>query len=159
MRLSTTSLLSKESTQSHLAEVWQQAPVTTASGGVTALAVAVGVRSCVGSQLESKADVIRAKLERIQLCQDPLAEFAFIRESLGVSRVPHILRERGHQILEEAVAPRAFDDVGRLFPGFTQDNTEQASPSSQELDARGLPTLRASRTWEHEWQRNCGYEH
>ena len=34
--------------------------------------------------------------ERVQLCQDPQTEFAFLRESLGVGRINHILRVHGH---------------------------------------------------------------
>ena len=44
----------------------------------------------------SKADVIRAMHERVQLCQDPQTECALLRESLGVSRFNHILRVHGH---------------------------------------------------------------
>ena len=43
-------------------------------------------------QLLSKADVIRAMHERVQLCQDKQTEFALLRESLEVSRINHILR-------------------------------------------------------------------
>ena len=56
-------------------------------------------RQFIADQLLAKADVIRAVHERVQLCQDPQTEFALLRESLGVSRINHILRVHGHTIL------------------------------------------------------------
>ena len=55
--------------------------------------------------------------------------FALLRESLGVSRI----RAHGHTILyEEEEAANTFHEVGqrsleRLFPGFTEDSSEQAA--------------------------------
>ena len=77
------------------------AKVSTAADGSTTLGVAVGSQQFVTDQLSAKADVIRAMHERVQLCQDPQTEFALFRESLGVSRMNHILRLHGHTILEE----------------------------------------------------------
>ena len=73
--------------------------------------------------------------ERVQLCQDPQTEFALLLESLGVSRVNHILRVHGHKILEEQRAAAVYDEMGqrsleRLFPGLTEDSTTQATPSA-----------------------------
>ena len=65
------------------------------TGGIT-LGVAVGSRQFITDQLLSKADVIRAMHERVQHCQEPQTKFAFLRESLGVSRINHILRVHGH---------------------------------------------------------------
>ena len=57
------------------------------------------------------------------------------RESLGVSRINHILRVHVHTILQEKRAAEIFDEVGqrsleRLFPGFTEDRSEQATHSA-----------------------------
>ena len=73
--------------------------------------------------------------ERVQLCQDPQTEFSVLRESLGVSRVNHILRVHGHTILQEKRAAEINGGVGqrsseRLFPGFTEDSSEQAPLSA-----------------------------
>ena len=66
--------------------------------------------------------------ERVQLCQDPQTEFDILRQSLGVSRINHILRAHGHTILQEQRAAEIFAEVGqrsleRLFPAFTEDGT------------------------------------
>ena len=96
------------------------------------LGVAVGSQQFVPDQFLSKADVIRTMHERLQLCQDPQTVFALLRESLGVSRVNHMLRVHGHTILEEQSADGAYDEIGqrsleRLFPGLTEDSTTQAT--------------------------------
>ena len=77
------------------------AKVPTVSAGSTTLGVAVGPRQFIVDQLFAKADVIRATHERVQLCQDPQTEFALLRESLGVSRINHILPEHSHTILQD----------------------------------------------------------
>ena len=66
------------------------------SGSIT-LGVAIASQQCITDQLLSKADVVPARHERVQLCQDPQTEFAFFLESLGDSRVNHILRVHGHK--------------------------------------------------------------
>ena len=71
----------------------------------------------------------------VQLFQDPQAEFAFLRERLGVSRINNTLRVHGHTILQKRQAAEIFDEVGhrsleRLFRGFTKDSLEQASLSA-----------------------------
>ena len=63
----------------------------------------MGPHQSFADQLLAEADVIRAMHERVQLCQDPQIEFALLRESLGVSRINHILRV-GHTILQEKEA-------------------------------------------------------
>ena len=80
--------------------------------GSTTLGVAVGPRQFIVDQLLDQADVIRAMHERVQLCQDPQTEFAFLRESLGVSR-KHILRVHGHTIQQERQAAEIFDEAGQ----------------------------------------------
>ena len=86
----------------------------------------------VAAQLDARAHDIRAMHEQVQLSQDPQTEFALICESLGVSRVNHILRVHGREILEDCGAAKTFDDVGlasleRLFRSFTEEYAEQAS--------------------------------
>ena len=73
--------------------------------------------------------------ERVQLCRDPQTEFALLRESLGVSRINHILRVHGHTILQEQRAAEINDEVvqrslERLFPGLTEDSMTQATLSA-----------------------------
>ena len=107
------------------------ASVSTAAAGNNTLGVAVGPRQFFAEQLLAKADVIRAMHQRVQLCQDPQTEFVLLRESLGVSRINHILGVHGHTVLQERRA-EIFDEVGRrslerLFPGFTEDSMEQAT--------------------------------
>ena len=100
--------------------------VSTVTAGSITLGISVGPRQFFGDQLLGKADVIRAMHERVQFYKDPQTEFAFLRESLGVSRINHILRVHGHTILQEQRAAEVCDEVGqrsleRLFPGFTED--------------------------------------
>ena len=110
------------------------AKVSTVTAGSITLEVAVGPRQFIADQLLAKADVLRAMHERVQLCQDPQTEFTLLRESLGASRINHILRVHNHTILQEQRA-EIFDEVGqrsleRLFPGFTEDSMLQATLSS-----------------------------
>ena len=89
------------------------------------LGVAVRPRRCIADQLLAKADVV-------QLCQDPQTEFAFIRESLGVSGVNHIFRAHGYTVLTEKTAPKAFDEawmgwLESFFPAFTEVSAQQAT--------------------------------
>ena len=103
--------------------------------GVDTLGVAVGPRQFIADQLLAKADMICAVHERVHLSQDPQTEFAILRESLGVSRINHILKVHGHTILQERRPTEIFDIVGqrsfeRLFTGFTEDNLEQATLSA-----------------------------
>ena len=96
---------------------WKLASVSTAVHGNITLGVAVGnACSCV---------------------QDAQTEFALLRESLGVSRINHILRVHGHTILHDGQAAAIFDEVGqrsleRLFPGFTEDSSTQAALSASQ---------------------------
>ena len=84
-----------------IGDVWSLAKTSAVTDGSITLGVAVGSRQFITDQLLSKAGVIRAMHERVKLCQDPQTEFALLRESLGVSRINHILRVHGHTILEE----------------------------------------------------------
>ena len=74
--------------------------------------------------------------ERVQLCQDPQTEFALRCESLRVSRITRILGVHGHTILQEQEAAQIFDvgqrSLQRLFPGFTEDSSEQATLSASQ---------------------------
>ena len=115
-------------------DVRKLATVSTVTVGSTTLGVAVGPRQFIADQLLAKADVIRATHERVQLCHGPHTEFALLRESLGVSRINHILRVHGHTILHKKRAAEIYDEVGqmsleRLFPGFTEDSSVQATLS------------------------------
>ena len=90
--------------------------------------------------------------ERVQQCREPLTDFAFLHESLGVRRTNHILRVQGHTILQEQRATNIYDEVGqrsleRLFPGFTEDSMTQATPRLESV-ARERETLRLQHTWE-----------
>ena len=81
-------------------------------GSIT-LGIAVGSRQFIADQLLSKADVIRATHDRVQLCEDLQTEFALLRESLGVSRIIHILRVHDHTVLEEESAAAVHDEIGQ----------------------------------------------
>ena len=73
-------------------DVQIMAKVSTVTAGSITLGVADGPRQYIADQLLVKADVIRAMHERVQLCQDPQTGCALLRDSLGVSRLNHILR-------------------------------------------------------------------
>ena len=116
-------------------DVQNLAKVSTATAESITLVVAVGPRQFNADQLSAKTDVICAMHERVQLCQDPQMEFALLQESLGVSRINHILRVHGHTILQEQRAADFHDEVGqrsleRLLPGFTEGGTTQATLSA-----------------------------
>ena len=111
-----------------IGDVRSLAGASTVTAGSITLGVAVRSRQSIADQLLSKADVIRAMHERVQLCQDPQTEFALLRESLGV-------RGLGHTILEEQRAAAVYDEIGqrsleRLFPGLTEDSMTQATLSA-----------------------------
>ena len=103
-------------------DVRLHASVSTVAGGSTTLGVAVGPRQFIADQVLAKADVIRAVHGPVQLCQDPQTEFALLRESLGVSRINHILHLHGHTVLQKKRAAEIYDEVG-----FTEDSSEQAT--------------------------------
>ena len=116
-------------------DVRSLATTSAVTNGSITLRVAVGSRQFVTDYLLSMADVIRAMHERVQLCQHPQTEFALLRESLGVSRINHILRVHGHTILEEQKVAAVHDKIGqrsleRLFPGLTEDSMTQATLSA-----------------------------
>ena len=94
----------------------------------------MGPRRCVADQLLAKVDVIRGMRERVQPCQDPETEFAFLRESLaesitssGCMATPFSLRKRRPNILTKL--DRGSLEV--LFPGFTEDGAQQAGIACQ----------------------------
>ena len=112
-------------------DVQNMAKVSTVTAGITP-GVAVGPH--IADQFLAKADVIRAVHERVQLCQDPQTGL-LLRQSLGASRINHILRVQGHIILQEQRAAEIYDEVGqrsleRLFPGLTEDSMTQATLSA-----------------------------
>ena len=108
------------------------AAVSLASVGTLTLGVVTGPATAVADQLLQKTKVVQAMHERVQLCQDAQTEFVLARQSLGVSRVNHILRVHGHAAVVSSSAGQAFDEVTqasleRLFPGVTQEGHEQSS--------------------------------
>ena len=83
-------------------------------------------RQTVPTEIPVGGDYLRAQPA------DPQTEFALLRESLGVSRINHILRVHGHTILQEQRAAEIYDEVGqpsleRLFSGFTEDSLTQTT--------------------------------
>ena len=65
-------------------------------------------------------------------------EFALPRQSLGVSRINHILRVHGYAILQEQRAAEINDEVGqrsleRRFPDFTEDSTATLSADQSRI--------------------------
>ena len=96
------------------------------------LGLAVGPRQCVADQFQGEADVIRAVIERVQLCHDPPTQFAVIPRMFGRQQgEPHLSSARAHNPRRA----RTFDEVERgslerLFPRFTEDSQEQATLSA-----------------------------
>ena len=115
------------------------------------LRVAVGSRQFIADQLLSKVDIIRAMHERVQLFQGPQTELALLRESLGVSRINHILRVHGHTILEGQSAAEVYDEIGQLslellFPGPRIGQHDTSNP--QRRGSKELETSLILHTWE-----------
>ena len=113
-------------------EVRLLASASTVAAGSNTLRVAMGPRQVIADQLLAKADVTRAMRERVQPCQDARTDLALLRESLGVSRINHLLRVHGHTMLQVKRAAEICGGVGhrsleRLFPGFTEDSSETAT--------------------------------
>jgi hypothetical protein len=86
--------------------------------------------------MQQKIQVVKAMYERTQVCADPQTEFILARQSLGVSRVNHILRVHGSRLSDEGSTTRSFDELGqatldRLFPGITPAGHIQASWSTR----------------------------
>ena len=118
-----------------IGDVRSLAKTSAVKEGSITLGVAVGSRRFITDQLPSKADVIRAMHECVQLCLDPQTEFVLLRESLGASRINHILRVHGHTILEEQSAAAANDEIWqrsleRFFLDLPEDSMTQATLSA-----------------------------
>ena len=123
------------------------------------LGIAVGPRRCLTDQLLAEADIIWALHERLQVCHDPQTQCALFRESLGVSRINHILRVHGHTILKtsDEVGQRSLE---RLFPGFIEDSSEQAAISARQSGIgykRSVDVASSQHTWEPFWQPNRAF--
>ena len=120
-----------------IVDVQNTAKVSTVTAGRITLGVAVETRQYMADQLFAKADVIRAMRERVHLCQDPQTEFALLYESLGVSRINHILRVHGHTINEPLKFMMRVDSdllrgsswVSRKIARY-RPHSAQASPES-----------------------------
>ena len=70
-------------------------------------------------------------LRRLPLCQDAQVELVLQRTCLGASKVNHLLRASGAELVAEGEALQAFDKgqeegLRRLVPGLTEDGAEQA---------------------------------
>jgi hypothetical protein len=124
--------LDNHSSEWRLEEVRQLAAVSTADQGSVTLGIATGPDECVLEQLRQKTRVVKAMHERVQVCADPQTELVLAGDSLGVSRVNHIMRVHGARLAESGEALNAFDTLGkdaldRLFPGLTVESHAQAS--------------------------------
>ena len=138
-----------------IGDVRSLAETSAVTAGSITLGVAVGSRQFITDQLQSKADVVRAMHERVWLCQDSQTEFALPRESLGASRVNHILRVHGHKQRAAVV----YDEIGqrsleRLFPGLTEDSTTQATLTAGQSGIGFKETSPLLHTWELSLQSN-----
>ena len=94
--------------------------------------------------------------ERVPLCQDPQTEFAILRESMGVSRINHILRVHGHTILQEQ---RAAENLRRGWAAASRTALPRSSrrtvrgkrhsvQASPESGTKERETTRLLHTWE-----------
>ena len=72
-------------------------------------------------------DVCLGHARTCSALQDPQRDFAFLREKLWVSRINPIFRVHGHAIPTEETAVKTPDEVGQVFPGFTEDRSQQAA--------------------------------
>ena len=97
------------------------ASVTTAEAGSITLGVATGPNVFVAAQLVQKSRVVKAMHASIQFSADPQTESVLARQSLGVSKVNHILRVHGDRLAADTTTLDTFDQIGkdsldRLFP-------------------------------------------
>ena len=94
--------------------------------------------------------------ERVQPYQETQAEFALLREGLGVSGINHILRVHGHTILQERQGPSrerdSFQDLQR-----TAWNMPRSQPADRVLGTRGRGTLPAPHALALSLQPNRGF--
>ena len=109
-----------------------QAAVSLADEGALTLGVAIGPDHVVATQVDQKAQVVRAVHQRTEVCSDAQTEHVISRQSLGVCRVNHILRVHGHDLLEAGDSLQQFDSAAelamdRLFPGTTAEGLRQAA--------------------------------
>ena len=99
-----------------------------------------------------------------QLCQDPQAEFALLRESLGVSRIKITSSEYMEtQFLKKKRPPKSL----KLGEGHSQDSSQGSprtvwnkpcsAPGSQELLTEGPLMLPVQHTSEFSLQANHGF--
>ncbi len=142
-----------EATLALYADPWQLETVKTLAAvrtpdesGLT-LGVTTGSAEAVEEQLQQKVSVVKAIHERIAVCSDVQTEHVLSRQSLGVSRVNHILRVHGH-LLHERDSLKGFDEatrcaMDRLFAGLSDESHEQATLGAS---LGGLGWRRASDT-------------
>ena len=101
------------------------------AGSIT-LGVAVGSRQFITDQLLSKADVIRAMHERVQLCQDPQTEFALLREVWASAVSTHPAGSRPHKSCRnrELSTTRSGSGLSNGSSRVSQDSMTQATLSA-----------------------------
>ena len=129
----------------HLDAVRELASVRTAEHPGLTLGVVTGPADDINAQLQQKANVVRAMQEKVAVAADVQTEHVLNRECLGVGRVNHILRVHGHALQAHEGHLERFDgamrnEMDRLFPGLTDEGSEQASLA---VSAGGLGWRRA----------------
>ena len=95
------------------------------------LGAEVGGQSFADGQMREKSQVVEQMARRIQCCQDPQVELTLTRACLGVSKVNHLLRANGTELVMESTGLKKFDEVQaqsvrRLVPGLDAQGEEQA---------------------------------
>jgi len=111
-----------------------QATLTSAGSeeGMVTLGIVTGHQKAVVHQVAQKRQVVQAMYQKAEVCQDAQTEHVLGRQSLGVSRLNHVLRVHGHNLHTQDTALRKFDvasqaALGRLFPGISAEGHLQAS--------------------------------
>ena len=127
--------LSEKASEWRVEEVAQQAKVCTAAEANLTLGVATGGLEGIEAQVLEKAKVVSAIQTRIEVCQDAQTQHVLNQQSLGVSRVNHILRVHGHALASQGSPLKCFDDLvhsamDRFFPGLTAESYDQATLSA-----------------------------
>ena len=110
--------------------IGKEAVVRTADEGVLTLGVVTGPKSKVEEQIRTKAKVLGQIHRQVEVVDDAQAEHIMAKESMGTSRVNHILRVHGNA-LSAGGSLRIMDEAARktqdrLFPGISEDGYIQA---------------------------------
>ncbi len=118
-------------------EVWQVdrmralAAMDEPDASTVTLGAEVGNEADMNSQMEQKSRVVDQMARRIQSCQDPQVELSLTRACLGVSKVNHLLRANGTELMQQEHGLDNFDEVQahslrRLVPGLGELGEQQA---------------------------------